>query len=610
VSALLCWQSAFLFLSFWLTIANALDVASKTGDIAEQKILGGFTDGNIRTHGNEFQHVADLGTLRDCISNSLKRPFHTSAADDAQDVQTFPALLSALEVMQSEFFTVWQGTWTQSIDWTAAVLGTYVAGVLSTLTTSLSNFVPSTDEFDEAAKAHENLVNRYFSQLQSFYFGQNAFSLRTQAYDDMLWVVLGWLEAIKFAQLHSSLHYQQDGLGGVSNGSMSWYGTQFIPAFAHRARVFWDIAFGGWDTYLCGGGMIWSPYLLPYKNAITNELFITASISMYLHFPGDDNMSPFADKDDIAKPHDPKYLEAALNGYKWLSVSNMTNSKGLFTDGFHISGYRRGVNGSNTSTQCDERNEMVYTYNQGVILSGLRGLWEATGARSYLEDGHELIENVIRATGFQGLQDDSNYLNIPEWHGLGRRGILEDACDATGRCSQDSQTFKGIFFHHLTAFCAPLPSSVPVFEPDGRRLVFEDLRIWHAESCSKYSGWVAYNAQAALTTKDENGLFGMWWGAHYASLGEEDIHELPPNAVDYRNDGVPRDDIWTGLPSGDHVPYKPSAEDELPHQELKFKRVRPDANDRGRGRTVETQGGGIAVLRAMWEIVDLRLVHR
>merc|ERR1711939_658691 len=29
-----------------------------------------------------------------------------------------------------------------------------------------------------------------------------------------------------------------------------------------------------------------------------------------------------------------------------------------------------------------------------------------------------------------------------------------------------------------------------------------------------------------------------------------------------------------------------------------------DLNDRGRGRTVETQGGGIMVLRALWELVE------
>ena len=30
-----------------------------------------------------------------------------------------------------------------------------------------------------------------------------------------------------------------------------------------------------------------------------------------------------------------------------------------------------------------------------------------------------------------------------------------------------------------------------------------------------------------------------------------------------------------------------------------------DLNDRGRGRTVETQAGGVAVLRAMWEFMRM-----
>ena len=40
------------------------------------------------------------------------------------------------------------------------------------------------------------------------------------------------------------------------------------------------------------------------------------------------------------------------------------------------------------------------------------------------------------------------------------------------------------------------------------------------------------------------------------------------------------------------------AADEHPRQQ--------DLNDRGRGRTVETQSGGIAVLRAIWKLVESR----
>jgi hypothetical protein len=34
-------------------------------------------------------------------------------------------------------------------------------------------------------------------------------------------------------------------------------------------------------------------------------------------------------------------------------------------------------------------------------------------------------------------------------------------------------------------------------------------------------------------------------------------------------------------------------------------RTESDPNNRGRGRTVETQGGGVAVLRALVELLDL-----
>ena len=84
--------------------------------------------------------------------------------------------------------------------------------------------------------------------------------------------------------------------------------------------------------------MLWSPYLEPYKNAITNELFISASISMYLYFPGDDNTSPFslpnahATADIPGRHKDPKYLAAAIEGYKWLKSSNMTDCLGLYGD--------------------------------------------------------------------------------------------------------------------------------------------------------------------------------------------------------------------------------------------------------------------------------------
>ncbi|KAL9131576.1 MAG: hypothetical protein Q9217_000533 [Psora testacea] len=518
--------------------------------------------------------------------------------------------------MQSHFFEVSHGIWPGAIDWTAAVMGTQVSATLAVMTEYYQFGSPGSETGEP--RDQENLINRYFTQIASFYFGENEFSLRTQAYDDMLWVVLDWLESIKFINLHSSLHYKQPSTNAQDVNASTWYARQFIPQFSHRARLFYDLASRGWDTTLCGGGMIWNPYLAPYKNAITNQLFIAASVSMYLYFPGDSNPSPFAIGEmggrhmPPAKAHDKRYLDNAIEGYKWLKNSGMRNEEGLYADGFHIRGWRDGTGGSNGTGECDLRDEKVYTYNQGVLLSGLRGLWEATGSRDYLEDGHEVIRSVIGATGWEQRDGPHRWF----WAGLGRNGVLEEACDWSGRCSQNGQTFKGIFFHHFTVFCSPLP----VDEEDDDRpwLSDDDTHALHRQSCDGYARWVTRNAKAAYATRNGDGEFGEWWGGAAAStVDERECHDCQESrferpakrGTDYRNEGVPRDDIWRLQKADDLYKNQVSQNSwrfippDLPATaEAKHKK---DINDRGRGRTVETQSGGLAVIRAAWKLRHL-----
>ncbi|KAF2186513.1 glycoside hydrolase family 76 protein [Zopfia rhizophila CBS 207.26] len=554
-------------------------------------------------------------------------------------------LHNALDTMQQEYFSLWLGKWTTAIDWTAAVIGTHLSAALFSLSHSLSYTMPGTfnkrNKLDVEAQMVENEINKYFSQSITYFFGEDHFAIRNQAYDDMLWVVLGWLESIQFITTHSERHYPLS--SGPSNGESEWHGKQFTPAFAHRARIFYELASKGWDWKLCGGGMNWNPHTkLPYKNAITNELFISASIGMYLHFPGDTNCSPFmGGMDSGAHPnytalgldgngdasacpsftpkatYDPVYLQAAINGYDWLKGSNMTNEQGLYVDGFHITDY--GHNGSIGTGKCDERNEMVYTYNQGVLLSGLHSLWEGTGKLFYLEDGHRLIRNVIRATGWKdSLLPTISFSATPknrqsyrrqqrrpldtttttlkrqeqtnpplDWSGLGAHGILSEACDPFGTCSQNGQTFKSIFMHHLTRFCSPLPTTAA--SPGHTYSASREIAALHRRSCNEYAAWVVHNAHSALKNRDKKGRFGGWWGAHeYDEDGKvpdkrDAQRVIPVNATDYRNslDGDPAGEVEIRGIVG----------------------ANGDLNDRGRGRTVETQGGGVAVVRAMWEFL-------
>lgn len=330
--------------------------------------------------------------------------------------------------MQRDYFELWVGVWPTAIDWTAAVVNTHLVAALHVISRAAD-----VDD-GEAARAENsdvdvgapgalgseaetyttcfnhsgqspiapapppvldpvrllNELDGYFAQTSAFYFGEDAFAVRNEAFDDMLWIVLEWLEAIQLISGHSSRHYERNGAmmtGAVSldllsnrdgtpesfgvtpSDSFRWHAEQYIPAFAHRARIFWDLASRGWDTVLCGGGMVWNPRLVPYKNAITNQLYISASIAMYLHFPGDSNDSPFVVRtgaNDPSRPpppsarRDPKYLGAAVEAYAWLRRSNMTNAQGLYVDGFHIAGWKRGKsNGTAKCKFCLDRVELT-----------------------------------------------------------------------------------------------------------------------------------------------------------------------------------------------------------------------------------------------------------
>ncbi|KAI9697156.1 MAG: hypothetical protein M1820_007891 [Bogoriella megaspora] len=567
-----------------------------------------------------FNHVEQNGAI-------TRLPPTSNLQSNSALSSSFPILEDlhgSLETLQARFFAVWLGTWPDSIDWTAAVMGTHISGVLTSLTKTLrylaSHNKPSDeDQVSPNAYILENEVNKYFSQSLAYYFGEDAFAIRMQAYDDMLWVVLGWLESIKFIDLHVDRH-RSDTLTPIyaSQGSQ-WYGHQFKPSFAHRARIFFELASQGWDTTLCGGGMIWSPSLSPYKNAITNQLFISASIGMYLHFPGDDNISPFGINKDIIEQtpfqaHDERFLTTARNAYAWLQSVNMTNANGLYVDGFHISGHS-----GHGPEECDIRNEMVYTYNQGVVLSGLHGLWEGTGNTTYLSDGHRLVRNVISATGWTS----DNRIRSPQWQGLGRAGVLEDFCDSRGDCNQDAQGFKGIFFHHLALFCEPLPKEARI--PGKTFAARPEERLLHRQSCKEYLPWVSRNAYAALQTRNDDGVFGQWWGHggdkamdDYYSENPPRVPDLHDNATDYRNLGtVPLDAVWQKQLTTDEMGFMEAGQGfQGLHGEKEITKSKDstyegtlvkDVNDRGRGRTAETQGSGVAVLRALWEFAN---IHR
>ena len=113
--------------------------------------------------------------------------------------------------------------------------------------------------------------------------------------------------------------------------------TRYLQA----AKTIFSHNTAGWDD-TCGGGLWWTT-AKTYKNAITNELFLTLAAQLHLRTPGDTG-----------------YLTWAQRTWEWFSASGLIGTTGLVNDGL--------------SSACQNNGGPTWTYNQGVILGGLGAL--------------------------------------------------------------------------------------------------------------------------------------------------------------------------------------------------------------------------------------------
>jgi hypothetical protein len=189
----------------------------------------------------------------------------------ALDNERADAAVSTLQ--QPAFFTA--GVYPQALQWTSTTIGTFLIDFLT-----VTN-LPNAD------------ASNYFNQFVQFYKKQPVFSLLFQQYDDQQWVVLTYLRAAIYSKTAA---------------------PEWTNRFLCRAKLFYNLARKGWDNKSCGGGMYWGP-TSTYKNAVTTELFITASVMMYEEYGTR------------------SYLDAAIRGWVWFNASGMINAQGLVNDG-------------------------------------------------------------------------------------------------------------------------------------------------------------------------------------------------------------------------------------------------------------------------------------
>jgi len=209
-------------------------------------------------------------------------------------------------------------------------------------------------------------------------------------YDDEGWWALGWASAYEVTQDGRYLEMAE--------------------------QIFADMA-GGWDN-TCGGGIWWSKDN-HYKNAIANELFLSAAATL---------ASLTQDADKRAK-----YLDWAQREWKWFAASGMVNPDNLVNDGL--------------DSACHNNRGITWSYNQGVILGGLTVLAKQSGDAEPRKAAQSIaLAAIARLTDLEG--------------------ILHDPCEPA-RCGNDAPQFKGIFSRNLAVLNAAAP--VPGFRAFLRR---------------------------------------------------------------------------------------------------------------------------------------------
>ncbi len=281
-----------------------------------------------------------------------------------------------------------------------------------------------------------------------------------------------------------------------------WWALAWIDAYdltgeerylSAATDIFRDMA-GAWDD-LWGGGIYWGKHngqpdrtgagakphgwKGPYKNAIANALFIAVAAALAARYR----------RRDPAGPDYQDYLQWALRGWKWFSSAR--------PDGVAMINEANLVNDSPDSQGVNNNTESVWSYNQGVILTGLCELTELTGDQTYTGAAQKIADAFIRNPVHRASRSGRPPAPPPNQSGV-IDGILHEYndCDAGGGGPVASGAAPGI--------------GTTVF----KGIFVRNLARLHAQTRKPgYGQFILANARSALSHMDENYQFGCNWAA-------------------------------------------------------------------------------------------------
>jgi predicted alpha-1,6-mannanase (GH76 family) len=216
---------------------------------------------------------------------------------------------------------------------------------------------------------------------------------------------------------NSSTNFITDSTDDEAWWARAWidaYDLTHTPSYLAMAQTIFADMTTQWDTTTCGGGVWWSKNLSTsaYKNAITNELFLTIGAAL---------ANRVTDTTQKAQ-----YLAWAQKEWTWFNASGMINSQNMVND---------GLNATNPKA-CTNNNQTTWTYNQGVILGGLVELYNADKNPTLLP-----VAQKIADAAMTNLVTSSGVLHEPTLTG------------------PDGPQFKGIFIRNLVKLNGAAPNA-------------------------------------------------------------------------------------------------------------------------------------------------------
>lgn len=120
---------------------------------------------------------------------------------------------------------------------------------------------------------------------------------------------------------------------------------------------------------------------------------------------------------------------------------------------------------------CNNNGQTTWTYNQGVVLSGLGLLYNATGNATLISVAQKIADATMQKLIYSN-------------------GILKELCEP--KCDNDQKLFKGIFIRHLS-YLLPFITDPVHIQSYSSFLKQNSMSVWSSQKC------------------ETDGLFSIFW---------------------------------------------------------------------------------------------------